>query len=283
MRWLVTGSGGMLGTDMVLRLKNGGHQVTGMRRTELDITDPAALVSHMDSADVVVNCAAWTDVDGAETDEHRAFNLNALAPATLARAAAAAGTRLVHISTDYVFDGTANQPYGQGDLLGPVSAYGRTKAAGEWAVRAEADDHLIVRTAWLYGAAGPCFPRSIARAAQGGKELRVVGDQVGQPTWSADLADLIIRLVTANAPAGTYHGTSNGQVSWHGFAQAVVTHLGFDPGAVTEVTSQEFARPAPRPAYSVLSHDALQAAGVAPIGPWQERWQQAAAEVLAGL
>jgi dTDP-4-dehydrorhamnose reductase len=281
MRWLVTGAGGMLGTDVVARLEQAGHEVRAADRDDVDVTDPAAVEAAVRDVDVVVNCAAWTAVDDAETTEAPAFTLNAVAPQLLARAARAAGARIVQVSTDYVFDGAATSPYAEDAPLAPRSAYGRTKAAGEWAVRAENPDHLIVRTAWLYGAHGGCFPKTMARLAADRDELQVVADQVGQPTWTADVADLVVRLVEAGAPSGTYHGTSAGEVSWHGFTRAIVAALGKDPAMVKETTSDAFVRPAPRPAYSVLGHDALSAAGVAPIGPWEERWAAAAPSVLA--
>lgn len=280
MRWLVTGSHGMLGQDLVALLRERGHDVTGLDRGDLDITDAAATAGAADGYDVVANVAAYTAVDAAEADESTAFTVNAVGPALLARAARAAGARLVQISTDYVFDGHATQPYAEDAPILPRSAYGRTKAAGEWAVRAEAPDHLIVRTAWLYGAHGSCFPKTIARVAAERGGLDVVADQVGQPTWTVDLADLVERLVAAGAPAGTYHGTSRGQTSWHGFAQAAVAAAGMDPAVVRETTSEKFERPAPRPAYSVLGHAALRAAGVEPIGEWAERWSVASAGVL---
>ncbi|WP_315098662.1 dTDP-4-dehydrorhamnose reductase [uncultured Cellulomonas sp.] len=281
MRWLVTGAGGMLGQDLVRRLTADGHDVTAGDRTELDIVDEAAVGRAVRGHDVVVNCAAWTAVDDAETQEATAFTINATGAALLARAARAAGARSVQISTDYVFDGAATAPYPEDGALAPRSAYGRTKAAGEWAVRASNDDHLVVRTAWLYGAGGSCFPKTIARVAGERGGLDVVADQVGQPTWTADLADLVARLVAAGAPSGTYHGTSSGSASWHAFAQAVVEEAGLDPAIVRPTTSDAFARPAPRPAYSVLGHDALTRAGIAPIGDWRERWAVAAPSVLA--
>lgn len=281
MRWLVTGAHGMLGQDLVALLRERGHDVTGLDRGDLDITDAAATAGAADGYDVVANVAAYTAVDAAEADESTAFTVNAAGPALLARAARAAGARIVQISTDYVFDGHAAQPYAEDAPILPRSAYGRTKAAGEWAVRAEAPDHLVVRTAWLYGAHGSCFPKTIARVAAERGGLDVVADQVGQPTWTVDLADLVERLVAAGAPAGTYHGTSQGETSWHGFAQAAVAAAGMDPAIVRETTSEKFERPAPRPAYSVLGHEALRAAGVEPIGDWAGRWQAAAAAVLA--
>ncbi|PYF96296.1 dTDP-4-dehydrorhamnose reductase [Georgenia satyanarayanai] len=281
-RWIVTGAGGMLGTDLVALLRDRGAQVTALGRQDLDVTDPTQVAERVRDVDVVVNCAAWTAVDDAEGLEDEAFALNAVAPQLLARAARLAGARMVHVSTDYVFAGDASRPYEESAALAPRSAYGRTKAAGEWAVRVECPDHLVVRTAWLYGAHGACFPRTMARLAAEREELTVVADQVGQPTWTADLADLVVRLVDAAAPAGTYHGTSSGETSWHGFTEEIVRTLGKDPAMVQPTTSADFPRPAPRPAYSVLGHDALLAAGVEPIGHWAERWTVAAPTVLAG-
>jgi dTDP-4-dehydrorhamnose reductase len=270
----------MLGQDLVELLRSRGSKVVGADRADLDVTDAAVAREAVRGFDVVVNCAAWTAVDDAESREADAFAVNAIGAANLARAAAAAGARLVHVSTDYVFDGAATDPYAEDAPVSPRSAYGRTKAAGEWAVRAEALDHLVVRTAWLYGARGPCFPKTMARLAAERDRLTVVDDQVGQPTWTRDLADLIVRLVDAGAPAGTYHGTSSGRTSWFGFTQRIVASAGLDT-PVEPTTSEAFVRPAPRPAYSVLGHDALHAAGVAPIGDWAERWDAAAREVLA--
>jgi dTDP-4-dehydrorhamnose reductase len=280
MRWIVTGAAGMLGTDLVQRLAQDGHEVRALGRTALDVTDADAVAREVRDVDVVVNCAAWTAVDDAEAQEAAAFALNAVAPQLLARAARAAGARMVQISTDYVFDGRAGEPYAEDAALAPRSAYGRTKVAGEWAVRAENPDHLVVRTAWLYGAHGGCFPKTMARLASDRPELQVVSDQVGQPTWTADVADLVVRLVEAQVPAGTYHATSSGQVSWHGFTRAIVESLGKDPEMVRETTSDAFVRPAPRPSYSVLGHAALERVGVEPIGDWAQRWGAAAATVL---
>lgn len=281
MRWLVAGSLGMLGHDLVPLLQERGHEVVGVDRDELDITDPEATRDAALGFDVVMNCAAYTAVDAAEADESTAFAVNAVGPALLARAARDAGARMVQISTDYVFAGDASLPYPVDAPIAPRSAYGRTKAAGEWAVRAEQPDHLIVRTAWLYGAHGNCFPRTIARVARERGALQVVDDQVGQPTWTVDLSDLVERLVAGKAPSGTYHGTSSGQTSWYGFARAVVAAAGLDPQIVSPSSSGESQRAAVRPAYSVLNHDTEAAAGVAPIGDWAQRWSEAAAIVLS--
>jgi len=280
-RWLVAGARGMLGQDMVGVLERTGQDVTATDRGVLDITDGAQVLEAVRGHDVVVNCAAWTAVDAAELHEPEAFVINAIGAARLARAAAQHGARLVQISTDYVLAGDAASPYEESAPLGPRSAYGRTKAAGEWAVAAECADHLIVRTAWLYGAGGRCFPKTIARLARERDHLDVVDDQVGQPTWTMDLADLVLRLVRAGASSGIYHGTSTGETSWFDFARAVVGAAGLDPEMIRPATSEAASGPAPRPAYSALGHDALGRAGVAPIGDWTARWTAAAPTVLA--
>lgn len=280
MRWLVTGATGMLGADVVRTLRLRDEHVLACSRTDLDVTDARSVRHAVRDVDVVVNCAAWTAVDDAEEDEGSAFEVNAGGVQHLAIAAEAAGARLVHISTDYVFDGEAAHPYPEDAVLAPRSAYGRTKAAGEWVVRALSSDHLIVRTAWLYGAHGSCFPRTIARIATDDVHPRVVIDQVGQPTWSVDVADLIIRLVRAHVPAGTYHATAGGWASWHDFAREIVLAIGGSPELVRPATSAEYPRRAPRPGYSALAHSALLREGIDPIADWRERWRVAAHEVL---
>jgi dTDP-4-dehydrorhamnose reductase len=270
----------MLGQDLTALLRDAGQDVEGVDRDSVDITDPRSTAGLADGYDVVVNCAAFTAVDAAEAEEAQAFAVNAVGAANVARSARRAGARLVHISTDYVFDGVAQSPYAEDASIAPRSAYGRTKAAGEWAVRAEAPDHLIVRTAWLYGANGACFPKTIVRAGRERGRLEVVADQVGQPTWTVDLARLCVTLASDAAP-GTYHGTSSGQTSWFGFACAAIEAAGLDPGIVHPTTSEGYVRAAQRPAYSVLAHDALHAAGVEPIGDWAARWAVAAGTVLA--
>lgn len=280
MRWLVVGADGMLGQDLVDTLRSAGHEVAGVDRPVIDITDQAQCDEQLAGYEVVVNCAAWTAVDPAEENEGLAFEVNAVGVANLARSAWRASARLVHVSTDYVFAGDASAPYDEDAPQAPRSAYGRTKAAGEWALAAYAPDHLLVRTAWLYGARGACFPKTIVRVARDKGGLDVVTDQIGQPTWTRDVADLVHRLVLAQAPSGTYHATSSGQTSWFDFARAAVSAAGLDPAVVRPTTSEAFVRPAPRPAYSVLGHSSLDRIGVAPIGQWDERWRVAAGEVL---
>jgi dTDP-4-dehydrorhamnose reductase len=280
--WLVTGAQGMLGTDVCRALDEHAIGFTAVDRGDLDLMDAVAISRAVGDHEVVVNCAAWTAVDDAETHEDEAYEINAAAPAVLARAAAQHGRRIVQVSTDYVFDGCARSPYEEDAPADPRSAYGRTKAAGEAAVRAAApENHLILRTAWLYGANGACFPRTIARLARERGAVSVVDDQFGQPTWTRDVAELMIRLVDAGAPAGTWHATSAGQTSWFAFARKVVEAAGLSPDVVGATDSTSFVRPAPRPAYSVLGHERLHAHGIAEIGDWEERWGVAASEVLA--
>lgn len=280
MQWIVIGAAGMLGQDVVSRLTADGRSVVALDRADLDITDPGACTSGLKGADVVVNCAAWTAVDLAEEREAEAFAVNATGAANLARSATDVGARLVHISTDYVFDGSARSPYAADAPQDPATAYGRTKAAGEWAVRSLGAQHLVLRTAYLYGAGGACFPRTIVKLAAERGGVDVVDDQYGQPTWTVDVADLVVRAVDARIPGGIYHATSQGGTSWYEFAAAAVAAAGMDPQLVRPTTSASFVRPAPRPAYSVLGHESLRAAGVEPIGPWQERWSLAAPSVL---
>ena len=185
------------------------------------------------------------------------------------------------MSTDYVFAGDATSPYAEDAPLAPRSAYGRTKAAGEWAVQALCPQSWIVRTAWLYGAHGPNFVKTMARLAAERDTVSVVDDQRGQPTWTVDLAHAIVRLVEAEAPFGTYHGTSSGETTWFGFAQEIFRLLGHDPARVLPTTSEAFVRPAPRPAYSVLCHDHWRSANLAHIQEWREALALAVADVAA--
>jgi dTDP-4-dehydrorhamnose reductase len=274
----------MLGQDLLSALADGGHETVGIDIAELDITSPEAVSAFFaanDPFDVVVNCAAWTAVDAAEEQEEVALRVNETGPRLLARAAQASSARIVQISTDYVFDGTATTPYAEDAPASPMSAYGRTKWAGEEAVREEhPDGHLVVRTAWLYGAKGNCFPKTMVKYGRERGALKVVDDQFGQPTWTVDVAATVIGLVDKDAPAGTYHATSSGKTNWFGFAQAIVAAAGMDPEIVSPTDSASFPFPAPRPAYSVLGHDALTNVGVAEIGDWAERWAQAAPTVI---
>ena len=284
-RWLVVGCDGMLGQDLVVALGESPdtREVTAVDRDVVDIIDPGACLEAVTGQDLVVNVAAWTAVDDAETHEAQAFSVNAVGAANLARACSAAGARMVQVSTDYVFAGDATSPYAEDAPLAPRSAYGRTKAAGEWAVRTYLPSaSWVVRTAWLYGAHGPSFVKTMARLAAERDTVSVVDDQRGQPTWTVDLADAIVRLVTSDAPFGTYHGTSSGETTWFGFARAIFSGLGLDPARVTPTTTDAFPRPAPRPAYSVLGHEAWHQAGLDALPPWQDSLKRALPLIAQG-
>ncbi len=275
-RWLVTGSAGKLGHDLVTVLAGlPGIDVVAAPRRVLDITHAEAVCEAVDRCDVVVNCAAWTDVDGAEADESGAFKVNAVGPANLAAACAQTGAVLVQVSTDYVFAGDASEPYRTDAPVKPINAYGRSKAAGEAAVREILPDRgFLVRTAWLYGERGPSFVASILRAAAQREVLDVVSDATGQPTWSYPLAEQIAALGTAaltgQAPPDTYHGTASGSTTWYGLTCAVFEQAGLDPSRIRPVTSENFARPARRPAFSVLDHSGWAQAGLTPMADWRD-------------
>ena len=265
MRWLITGAAGMLGRDLRSVLAAAGEtDVLAATRADLDLTDPAAVRDAVAGADVVLNAAAWTDVDGAETAEDAATAINGHAVETLA---AAAGKRLIHVSTDYVFDGTARSPIPEDTPQAPLNAYGRGKAVGERAVLAAGG--YLVRTAWLYGEHGPNFVRTMLRLAASRETVDVVDDQQGPPTWSYALAGQLVALARSGAAPGAYHGTAAGSTTWFGLARAVFEEAGLDPARVRPTTSDHFVRPARRPAYSVLGHDRWAGTGVAPLAHWR--------------
>lgn len=279
-RWLLTGGRGMLGQDLARAVEASGNDVVALGSARLDITDAGAVSAAVREFDVVVNCAAWTAVDDAETSEPQAFAINATGAANVAAACRERDIALVHISTDYVFDGSADSPYAESALQQPRTAYGRTKCAGEWAVRSLYPDASIVRTAWLYGAGGPNFVSTMTRLAAERDTLTVVDDQRGQPTWTVDLADLVVRLIAAEAPGGYWHGVAGGETTWWGFARAIFEGSGLDSERVEAVDSTRFVRPAPRPAYSVLGTGRLQEHGIQPLRDWSEALITALPEVL---
>lgn len=266
----------MLGHD--LQEAFAGREVTALTRSDLDITDVAAVRRAAAGYDVVINAAAYTKVDDAEAHEDAAYAVNALGAENLALAASENRARLVQLSTDYVFHGDATTPYPEDAPIEPINAYGRTKAAGEQrAAAANPGRTYIVRTAWLYGQHGPNFAATMLRLAATHDSLQVVDDQLGQPTWTLDLARQILALLDSDAPAGRYHGTAAGRTSWNGFARAIFEEARLDPGRVRPTTSDKFPRPARRPAYSVLGHDAWARAGLAPLRDWREGLREAAA------
>jgi dTDP-4-dehydrorhamnose reductase len=282
-RWLITGAGGMLGRDLVARLEREGEDVMGCSRGELDITDDAAARTALRQRQptVVVNCAAWTAVDDAETQEDAALRVNGQAVADLAAACADSGSTLVQVSTDYVFDGGSRRPYSEGDLPSPRTAYGRSKLAGEQAVFDRlGGSGYVVRTAWLYGAHGPNFVRTMIGLEGRRPTIDVVDDQHGQPSWTVDVAGQIIALVRSGTPGGVFHATSSGETTWFGLAREVFSLLGADPSRVKAATTSAFPRPAARPPYSVLGHDGWAKAGLDPIGGWRDALHRAFPELL---
>jgi dTDP-4-dehydrorhamnose reductase len=253
MRILITGAGGMLGRDVRRAAESAGHDSLALTRAQLDITHASATAEAVRDAapEAVINCAAWTDVDGAESHAQEATAVNGTGAGNVAAAAAAAGAWVVHVSTDYVFDGAKPQAYVESDPVGPMSAYGRSKLQGERAVAASAPGgHTIVRTAWLFGAGGRCFPKTIMRAAAQRPELTVVSDQIGSPTFTGHLAPVLVELATGRVP-GILHVAGAGWCSWYELAVAVVAAAGVDC-PVRPISTDEYPLPARRPANSVL-------------------------------
>jgi len=270
MRIVIVGARGMLGTDL-MRAFGGRGELTGLDIEELDITDEArcrACIGAL-SPDVVINAAAMTRVDDCESHAEEAFRVNGVGAGNVAAAASESGARLVHYSTDYVFDGRKQGPYVEEDPPSPLGVYGRTKLQGEELVRARCGEHIIIRTAWLFGCDGPNFIRTILAAARNGRHLRVVNDQLGSPTYTVDLAENSVRLVEAGV-RGTYHVTNGGTCTWYELARFALDCVGMGLARVDPVTTAEYPRPAPRPANSVLANARLLSEGFPALRHWTE-------------
>ena len=284
---LVTGAGGQLGRELALRLAP--DEAVCLPRAALDLTDAPAVQATLARLRprVVINAAAYTAVDRAETESELAFAVNRDAPATLARACAEIGAALLHVSTDYVFSGEGRRPWREDDATGPINVYGASKLAGEQAIQRALPQHLIVRTAWVFGAHGPNFVRSVLRLARERGSLRIVADQTGSPTWAGHLAEALItlarRIVAGEALAfGLYHYAGAPATTWHGFAEAVVHAavaqvLLAAPVPVAPIATAEFPSPARRPAWSVL--DGARMAATFGISP--PDWRAGLAQTLA--
>lgn len=285
---------GMLGKDLVSLLTEQGEQVEGFHRGNLDLSrDSSALTPIFTSFDVIVNCVAYTKVDLAEANRDEAFFANALVPSLLARIADTVGAKLIHVSTDYVFDGSSTTPYSTNSPKNPQSVYGETKSVGEDLVLAFNNTN-VVRTSWLYGAEGNCFPKTIARKLLAGDSLRVVDDQVGSPTHTKDLAEFIRKLGKSQAPEGSWHGVSSGSTSWFGFAQEIALALDllgprtqgdtapmrFYAEQLSATTTDQYPTPAKRPANSVLEPSTIDGFE---IPDWKWSWSEASELVLAEL
>jgi dTDP-4-dehydrorhamnose reductase len=287
MTWLITGGAGQLGLALKAELTVKGINYVATNSLELDISNPLLVAELVDSIspEVIINAAAWTDVDGAETNEFAAFQVNAIGPQNLAISAKKAGACLVQVSTDYVFSGESAAPWNEAAEHNPQSVYGSTKSAGEKFVLNELPGvSYVVRTAWLYSADRKNFAKTMTKLALNGDgEIRVVNDQVGQPTFAADLARQIANLVTADAPAGIYHGTNSGHATWFEFALEIFKLVGADTSRVIPVSTSEFPRPAKRPSYSVLGHDNWDKTKVAPMRDWRIALAEAMPAIVSAV
>jgi dTDP-4-dehydrorhamnose reductase len=273
MTLLITGGSGQLGIAVSEELDSRGLVFTAFGSKDLDITQGSIvhdLVSQV-SPTVIINCAAWTDVDAAETNEALASKVNGGGAENIALAAKNCGAKLIHVSTDYVFSGESVTPWQVADEINPQSAYGRTKADGEGRVLGTyPENSSIVRTAWLYSPWRKNFAKTMTKLAiQGTGEVRVVNDQVGQPTSALDLAKQLVELGLSTSPAGIFHGTNSDQATWFEFAQEIFKLSGADVNRVIPVSSSEYLRPAKRPSYSVLSHDSWATTSVKPMRDWR--------------
>jgi dTDP-4-dehydrorhamnose reductase len=273
MSWLITGGSGQLGIAVSQELSRRRILFDVWKSEDLNITQGPVVCDVITklSPCVIVNCAAWTDVDGAESHEIDASRVNSDGPENLANAAKLCNAKLIHVSTDYVFSGEKDTPWQVTDDVNPQSAYGRTKAQGESRVRVSySENSFIVRTAWLYSPWGKNFAKTMTKLAiKNENEVRVVDDQVGQPTSALDLARQLVELGLSTSPAGVYHGTNSGQATWFEFAQEIFKLAGVEVGRVTPVSSSDYPRPAKRPSYSVLNHDAWASTSVMPLRDWR--------------
>lgn len=282
MKILITGAKGQLGTQLTEILKAGttelgaipesfiGAEVFGYSSKDLDVSDLSAVRAAAAGIrpDLIINAAAYTNVDGCETDRDRAFRVNALGPRNLAMVAEETGARLVHISTDYVFSGTGSEPFAEYDLTDPQSIYGKSKLAGEENVRTFCSRHFIVRTSWLYGLYGGNFVKTIMKAGKERGALQVVHDQKGNPTNVEDLCYHILKLADTEE-YGVYHCTGSGECSWYDFASLIIEYAGIE-ATVAPVTTDQFPRPARRPAYSSLDNMMLRVTVGDNMRPWQD-------------
>jgi len=270
----------MLGRFLAAQARQQGRDVLALTSAEWDITDATAAERFIESGDVVVNCAAFTKVDAAEEDQDRAYAVNAVGPENIAHACARAGADLIHISTDYVFSGAQRHPYEIDDETGPLSVYGRTKLAGELKALAAMPDAHIVRTSWVYeGADGADFVAVMRRLAAGDGDVDVVADQIGSPTYVGDLAVALLQLASdGSIREPILHAANAGAASRFEQAQLVFEAVGADPGRVHPVGTDRHPRPAPRPAYSVLSARRSAEAGLRPLRPWREALTAALAQ-----
>lgn len=267
MRALVFGGRGMLGTDLVAEFQKRAIETVAPSSREADVADPAQVAEWLSRGwDRVVNLAAYTAVDKAETEPDEAIRVNALGGGYVARGCALHGVPLLHVGTDFVFDGEKGEPYVETDRTNPLCSYARSKRQGEEAILLSGANAILARTSWLFGPNGASFPRTILRAAKAGKKLRVVADQTGCPTYTADLARVLADLVALQPPAGIYHCAGPEPMTWHELAVRTLRAAGID-APVEPITTEEWPTPATRPKYSVLSFEKVAALGVEPMRP----------------
>ncbi|PLR83146.1 dTDP-4-dehydrorhamnose reductase [Bacillus canaveralius] len=267
---VVTGVQGQLGYDVVKELEKKNHQVYGTDRSQLDITSEADVNAFIDEVkpDAIIHCAAYTNVDRAEEDKETAYNVNALGTQFLAQAAKKAGAKMLLVSTDYVFDGTADKPYETDHPTKPLGVYGETKLAGEQLLTEILDEYFIVRTAWVFGINGHNFVKTMLRLGEERGEVGVVHDQVGSPTYTPDLAKFLVELIETTK-YGVYHATNSGECSWYDFAVEIFKQAGMDV-KVNPLTTDQFPRPASRPKYSILSKKKIEEQGLKMLPDWKK-------------
>jgi dTDP-4-dehydrorhamnose reductase len=285
MTWLVLGANGQLGQELINLLKTRNIEAIGTDQKEIDFTKPNEIAEKLKKLNpsLIVNCGAYTQVDKAEEEPELANLINAQAVGVIAKFASKGKIPFVHISTDYVFDGTATSPYLENEKVNPKSVYGSSKALGEKETVDNNSSAYILRTAWVYGEFGNNFPKVIAKKLKNNEELNVVNDQIGSPTWTFDLASAIIEVLEKKPEPGIYHVTNSESCSWFEFAQEIAKSINADVNLVKPTDSKSFVRPAVRPKYSVLSNNKWKNAGLTPLRTWKAAWDKAAPTVLSNL
>jgi dTDP-4-dehydrorhamnose reductase len=282
MTWLILGANGQLGQELIYLLKSKNIEAIGTNRNEIDFAKPNEIAEKLAKLNPshIVNCAAYTQVDEAEEEPELANLINAQAAGVISKFASERSIPFVHISTDYVFDGTSMSPYLEDNKINPKSVYGSSKALGEKEIVKNNSNAYILRTAWVYGEHGNNFPKVIAKKLRNNEALSVVNDQIGSPTWTFDLATAIVEILEKKPEPGIYHVTNTESCSWFEFAKEIAKTLNVDGKLVTPTDSKSFVRPAVRPKYSVLSNNKWQKAGLTPLRSWKEAWSKAAPTVL---
>jgi dTDP-4-dehydrorhamnose reductase len=285
MTWLVLGANGQLGQELINLLKIRNIAAIGTDQREIDFAKPNEIAEKLGKLNPshIVNCGAYTQVDKAEEEPELANLINAQAVGVIAKFAAEGKIPFVHISTDYVFDGTAASPYSENEKVNPKSVYGSSKALGEKETIENNLSAYILRTAWVYGEYGNNFPKVIAKKLKNNEELNVVNDQIGSPTWTFELASAIVEVLEKKPEPGIYHVTNSESCSWFEFAQEIAKSINVDVNLVKPTDSKSFVRPAVRPKYSVLSNSKWKNAGLTPLSSWKAAWDKAAPTVLSNL